>query len=365
MSTSFEIITRDFLEEVTEPRWLVENLIMRNSQNLLIGPRGSFKSFVALDIALSVATGGEEAITEFDLPGPWEGCWPCIEPCDLPVLYAAGEGYRGIKERVLAWEQKHLDGERADQFLLVPGVPRPTPESVEAFIEEAKGFHDEIGLVVLDTVGRCLQGMDENRQQDASAFSWMVERIIEELNCAVIATHHSGHEKTRGRGSSVFGADADAEFILTRDKDELLVSMKNTKQRDAPEWDEDKLIQLELVQFEYGSSLCASNALSRPEADKPPMARTRRTRRSKQRLQLDRIANSALEILREHDDEDFTTNRLARCLAQHDHNGNSLELSKETIRQTYLTQLQDLHIYPVSQCWDAHSGKWRYVEPDH
>ena len=63
---------------------------------------------------------------------------------------------------------------------------------------------------MLDTVGRAMQGVNENAQEHASNFTRLVDRLRHELGATVLALHHTGHEtSTRARGSSVFGADAD------------------------------------------------------------------------------------------------------------------------------------------------------------
>ena len=124
-------------------------------------------------------------------------------------------------------------------------------ERFEGFIKHVLKLHpDGYKLVVLDTVGRAMQGENENSQEHASAFTRLVQRLIRELGCTVLALHHSGHAETaRLRGSSVFGADADTMIRLDRN-DPYLVEMVMTKQKDAEEWKGSKLVKLQVVRLD-------------------------------------------------------------------------------------------------------------------
>ena len=59
----------------------------------LYGPSGCGKSFVAIDMALSVASGT-----------PYLGTFPVVQS---PVVYLSGEGNSGIKDRIAAWMILH------------------------------------------------------------------------------------------------------------------------------------------------------------------------------------------------------------------------------------------------------------------
>ena len=264
----FRIVDRDGMEEIKPPEWLIEGAIPQNSYSLLVGPRGTFKTFIALDMGLSVATGAP-----FE---DWYGPWGNIGK-EGPVLFAAGEGRGNIVNRVRAWEKVHMEGERTKNFYLVDPVPNPTTEDVTPFIEAALDYSHKYSMVIIDTVGRSMQGLNENSQQDASTFTRMVETIQHELDCAVLAIHHTGHDQSgRGRGSSVFGADVDAEFILERKDKEHLIKLKNTKQKDAPEWEDAKVIHVKEVHIgKKETSLVAVNPTEKQakEIDTPKAAK--------------------------------------------------------------------------------------------
>ena len=84
----------DMIAEVVRIKKLIGRLIERGCTGQLFGPSGDGKSFVALDMSMSIATGGY-----------WNGI-----QCEKGlVIYFAGEGYNGIKRRVKAWSTGQID----------------------------------------------------------------------------------------------------------------------------------------------------------------------------------------------------------------------------------------------------------------
>ena len=74
------------------PTWLVEGIVPSDSIGQIYGRSGHFKSFVTLDLALSIATGLRwmDHIVEAG-----------------PTVYVAGEGARGLIGRIHAWKDYH------------------------------------------------------------------------------------------------------------------------------------------------------------------------------------------------------------------------------------------------------------------
>jgi hypothetical protein len=91
-----------------------------------------------------------------------------------------------------------------------------------------------------------MQGVNENAQEHTSKFTALVERFQRDLGCHVLGLHHSGHEnEDRARGSSVFKADTDTDFVvkLTKDK-ERVAAITMTKQKDGEEWSQPLVLKL-------------------------------------------------------------------------------------------------------------------------
>jgi len=235
----FRFVNEKGMSSLRPPEWLIEDLITAGSYAMLFGAPGTFKTFIALDMALSIASGG---FSSSDL------CWPSVHVIG-PVLFAAGEGRSDISKRVSAWHKRHHQGEETGNFILGDPVPL-VAEDHTPFLEGAKMASPGEGykLVILDTVGRSMAGMNENTQEHASAFTNLVEHIQYELGAAVLVLHHTGFsDQHRARGSSVFGADADTIIRLDRETKAKVVSLTMTKQKDAPEWEKKKYVRLDTV----------------------------------------------------------------------------------------------------------------------
>ena len=259
----FRIVDRDGMAHIKPPTWLVRNCLVQQGYAVLGGAPGTFKTFVGLDLALSVAA--------CFLPD--DAAWfnSIVEPGR--VLFVAGEGRAQISNRVSAWEKTHWGGHKVMDFALADPVPNiATVADADAFIKAALALSPEgYKLLVLDTVGRAMQGVNENAQEHASNFTKFVERLQRELGAAVLALHHTGHEETtRVRGSSVFGADADTIIMLERTDKNYLVSLKMTKQKDAAEWEKPMVIKLEEIHL---SSELTSLVAVAPTKDETKIAR--------------------------------------------------------------------------------------------
>jgi hypothetical protein len=78
-----------------KPEWIIKDLVQDGSNIAIYAPSGFLKSFVAIDIALSLATGE-----------PVFGTLPVQKTGS--VFYSAGEGQRNVEDkRMTAWEVAH------------------------------------------------------------------------------------------------------------------------------------------------------------------------------------------------------------------------------------------------------------------
>src|ERR687883_1735228 len=88
---------------------------------LLAGPEGTFKSFVALDLALSVAGGR-----------PWQE-HPVHQG---PVVYISAEGSAGLRNRLEAWEAARQTTASETCFFIPDDAPQFLDGAdVEALLE--------------------------------------------------------------------------------------------------------------------------------------------------------------------------------------------------------------------------------------
>lgn len=357
-SGRFRVVNRQGMDDIKPPEWILKDAIPMGGSGLLIGPRGTFKTFVALDMALSIASGGKDFFG--GVAEDWLGVWPDVVKPGA-VLFAAGEGRSGLKKRVAAWEQHHLDGGRCENFFLIDPVPGPNADDVTAFTEAALAMNPEgYRLVILDTVGRAMAGLNENSQQDASQYTRMVETILHELSDSVLGLHHSGHgTEGRARGSSVFGADIDFEFVLDRKDKEQVIRLRNTKQKDAQEWERPKVIQL----IEKSDSLVA--VAPSKQVEEKAHAAGEHKKEKKERAKVDDaidvgiIRSAAYDFLRSCPGKDVSGSHLASAIAA----DQRVTLEVGLIRERYIGKLLQDKQHPVAACFDIGKKVWRYLPP--
>lgn len=204
-----------------DPTWLVKETVTEQGLVLVYGPTSSYKSFVALDLALHIATGNTWCGREI--------------PAAAPVVYCAGEGAHGIRKRVNAWAKKH-NTEALANFGMVPTMPLfGEDEELRQFAQECGAFRPK--LIVFDTVAHAMAGLDENAQKDSGLFVARCNQMANALECSVVLVHHTGKDQARGaRGSTVLPGACDTIFEVTKPRP-LEVVIKMSKQKDAEAWD--------------------------------------------------------------------------------------------------------------------------------
>lgn len=334
-SGRFRFISRDNMERIKNPEMLIDDFLPTEAYALIVGAPGTFKTFVALDIALSIATGAGF---------PWDGPWPVINNSG-PVLFCAGEGRANINLRVRAWEERHYDGNKVQNFVLADPVPF-IGENIEPFIEGARALNENYKLVVVDTVSRAMQGVNENAQEHASNFTRMAESIQRGLGATVLGLHHTGHgETSRARGSSVFGADADTIIKLDRKPGKRLISLTMLKQKDLAQWEKKKWMKLDTVPLgdDIDSLACVSvEHEPQGEIDSSAIISI-----------IDASVNAKLASI---PGRSWTTKSLAEALAAQEDMG----VGSSMLRQRYLRLIREDSECKSAKHYDADTAKWRF-----
>lgn len=208
--------------EMKPIQWLIQNLVELNSLALLFGDPGCGKSFLAIDMALCVATGDA-----FHGRGVKPG----------PVIYIAGEGHNGLKRRMMAWSIcNKIDHDNAPLFVSMAPAAFTDAEIVQQVkdaIELISAEHGPPVLIIIDTLARNFGPGDENSTQDMSRFIQAADALRTISQATILIVHHSGHsDKGRARGAMALKGALDSEYRL--DKDQAgIVRMNTTKMKDA------------------------------------------------------------------------------------------------------------------------------------
>lgn len=208
--------------QLPAPEWLIEGIVPAGGLVGLYGPPGVKKSFLASDLALSVAAGG---------------LWQGHKVTQGYPLYVCAEGSAGMGKRIKGWlRYRKLKPSQAVAGWLTESVPVYADSDgmarVMERIEEANVVPD---LIVIDTLARCFDG-DENQQADMGRFVAGIDRLRKEFDTTVLVVHHTRLDGDRERGNTAFRGAADAMLSLSNKKGALTLTC--SKQKDAEEFED-------------------------------------------------------------------------------------------------------------------------------
>jgi hypothetical protein len=226
------VLSRDQLRSLPEPEPLIEGVLDRRTTALLSGYWGSYKSFIALDLMLCVATGKS-----------WQG--RKVHHAG-PVLYVAAEGAYGLDSRVHAWETAW--GHKADQIEVYPDpvnlLHRDQVDALVGYVTERQHV-----MVTLDTIARCMVGGEENSAKDMGLVVDALDRIKRATDGGVaLGVAHAGiTDRGRTRGSSALEAGVDTVYITER-LGQRGVDLHREKRKDGPREDQHQLQLREVAQ---------------------------------------------------------------------------------------------------------------------
>ncbi len=209
----------DDLGNLPQPSWLIDGILPANAMAVLYGRPGTCKSFLAVDWALSVAT----------------GCWWLgHEVTAGPVLYLAAEGASGLYTRVEAWK-KARNVCRPAGLDFLPGTVNLLDNGWVAGLVELVDNTQPL-LVVIDTLARNMIGGDENSARDVGLAINAADAVRQTSMATVLLVHHSGIDGSRPRGSSALEGAADTIVECKRDDD--VVALRCIKAKDAEAFDD-------------------------------------------------------------------------------------------------------------------------------
>lgn len=213
------LLTLDQLREQSQNvRWLVKHIIPAEAVGVLFGAPETFKSFIAIDLALHVAHGLD---------------WLGHKTRKGPVVIVAAEGGAGIWRRIVAWHREHR---LRWQDIPVYVVPVAVDIMTEASrLQEAAKAADVIpALVVIDTLSQTFSGEENSASEMAHYLRELGLWFRSAWQCAVLVVHHTGLSATeRPRGSSALHGNTDFMFGVHRDEKEMLATFECFKQKDG------------------------------------------------------------------------------------------------------------------------------------
>ena len=196
-------------EVVSNPvpqRWLVDNIVPKAaSLGMLFGKSGSTKSYLAISLMLSVATGKLD--------------WFGHKVKAGRVLYLCGEGHHASYERMACWLQQNNITEIPDTMYIAEDTFNlDTAEGESSLLssleKEISNFNPD--LVVVDTLNLYMAS-DENSTLESTMFIKALRRLASRFTCSILLIHHTGvTDQDRSRGSSVFLGAMDYQMKVSK-----------------------------------------------------------------------------------------------------------------------------------------------------
>jgi hypothetical protein len=207
-------------EENTQ-RWLVEELWGDSSVGVIGGAPKCAKTWLGLDLALSVATGT-----------------PCLGKYAIPksgpvLVYLAEDALPIVRERVAGMARhRGLDLAAVEVYVITAATLRLDRQPHRArLFETARRLRPR--LLLLDPLVR-LHGIDENHATEVAELLAYFRSLQRRLDLSVVLVHHTRKNAAGGvaagqglRGSSDIHAFGDSNLYLRRSGERLVLSSEH------------------------------------------------------------------------------------------------------------------------------------------
>ena len=210
------------------PRWLVEPLWGESAVGVIGGAPKCAKTWLGLDLALSVAT-GTRCLGRYPVPRPG------------PVLvYLAEDALTVVRERIEGMARQR-GGELAGvpiHVITAPTLRLDREPHRRRLLETARQLRPR--LLLLDPLVR-LHGADENNASEVAQLLAYFRALQRQLDLSVILVHHTRKNAAGGvaagqglRGSSDLHAFGDSNLYLRRVRERLVLLSEHRAAPAAP-----------------------------------------------------------------------------------------------------------------------------------
>jgi hypothetical protein len=217
------------------PRWLVEGLWGAQAVGVIGGAPKCAKTWLGLDVALSVAT-GTACLGRYPVPEPGPA-----------LVYLAEDALPVVRERVAGMARhRGLDLAGVDVHVITtPRLRLDREPDRTRLLEAARQLRPR--LLLLDPLVR-LHGIDENNAGEVAELLAYFRALQRQLELSVVLVHHTRKNAAPGaaagqalRGSSDIHAFGDSNLYLRRTRDRLVLQSEHRAAPASPP------VHLELV----------------------------------------------------------------------------------------------------------------------
>jgi len=200
--------------------WLIEHLWANDSVGLLGGPPKSLKTYLALEMAISVAT-----------------ATPCLGRFAVPrrgrvLLFAAEDASHVLRARIESLARAHgtpLD--KLDIGIIDTPQLKLDQRNCQADLHATIKKHRP-ALLILDPFVRLHAGLDENSSRDVATLLGFLRSLQRHHHVCIVVVHHTRKSPAQSqgyelRGSGDFFAWGDCFLYMSRRRDVLKLSVQH------------------------------------------------------------------------------------------------------------------------------------------
>ena len=197
--------------------WIIKGVLPRAELGVLFGASGSGKTFVALDLAFSVARGN---------------AWRDRRTARGRVVVIAAEGGAGIGKRGEAYARYHEFDLRGCDVHVITATPNfLNDDDISEVIAEINNI-GPIDVIVTDTFAQVTPGANENTSEDVGRALANLKLLHEATGAMNLVVAHAGKDLSKGvRGWSGLKAAADVQIEVVRhengDREIIIEKMKD------------------------------------------------------------------------------------------------------------------------------------------
>jgi hypothetical protein len=195
--------------------WVVRGVLPSNGIGAIYGAPSSGKTFLALDLAFSVAMGES---------------WFMNPALQKPVAYIALEGSHGIRQRIQAWEKANSATAPKNLLFVTNTVSIEDEGSWQDLTNEIEQALGRGAIVFIDTLNRASPTADENASASMGKIIDSAKKMSDQINGFVMFVHHAGKDASRGlRGHSFLLAALDTVIKVTTISNQRVWSIEKSK----------------------------------------------------------------------------------------------------------------------------------------
>lgn len=204
----------DFAKDFQATKWLVKEWFAEESFIMMQADPGTGKSFIALDMALHIATEKQH--------------WFNMRVASGDVVYLAGEDFNGFKKRIIGW-MRHNNVNKTNMYISPMAFALDAEEETKELLKFIESNKIIPKVIFVDTLSRFQSG-SESDEIGVKVLIAALADIMRQLKCSIFLVHHTGWIGKRLRGYSGWLGALDFNIHLEKDeKDESRIIMSHHK----------------------------------------------------------------------------------------------------------------------------------------